>query len=333
MADFEAIGRTQTLRAVTNDIADLATTMRRQDEIKRRGDIMQENIETDIAIKKETLNQARQENKRKNTFVPLDQAGQAFDFPETKTYALQKAQAMGYVEEVGGVQGIRAGNAETFMRMMTNPENKFVGEIAQVRLNAIDSRLKQVNTALTEEKNDKKRAELMQTQKQLSSARLATLQGIDQLDKAKDLWGKFTPESIQKYFATGQQDRSVLVPVKTAAEIKADAKKTPTPEQALEDLQSIGKVKAELETIMEGGDVSDELKSKLAQFQINIGSSNKISAKAAKKYMRILDRRERYLEQFTPADVEKPETYSQTATNPETGEKVGWNGEEWVPIK
>lgn len=212
---FEDLGRTGTLRAVTNDISNLALNLRQGERQNRALGIQEKQSDLNMAIQSEQLAAIKQKRELDNKVYPIDMALGVFDDPATKKLALTKAEAMGFIEDVGGQKVIRRGDGERFLNVIMDPKGPYAEEFAQTRLNSITQQYEQATAELANlqqtKPNDKNIPVLQQQIKALANKRIGAIQSADLLKKTKPLYDKYTPESIAEYLKNGATDESVLV--------------------------------------------------------------------------------------------------------------------------
>ena len=117
MGFAEDIGRSDTLRAVTNDITGLAMDMRRGEEQKIDRESLQRIRNLEIQEKEMDI----ADKQRKNTLVPLSQFRKGM-YPTTAAYLYRGLTAFGGVEMKEGVPYARQGNIEEFQKTLEKPE-------------------------------------------------------------------------------------------------------------------------------------------------------------------------------------------------------------------
>lgn len=211
MADFlEGLGGTNTLRAVTSDISNLAVSMRTQDQQDRVFAVE----EADALMKQQAFKEEREKMRKP---VPIDTIKGAFPVPAVAEYAQKMATSLGLIEEVDGVPIIRAGDAQKMYQLLHEGDNPKI--ISALTSQHFRTNLQQVKDQLTayQQKNagkdlsqDKNYLALAQAAKQ---AQQGLVQALDQSDKLKqyyELAADYTPESVQQFMESGEA--SSLVP-------------------------------------------------------------------------------------------------------------------------
>lgn len=207
---FEDVGRSGAVARGTKQLTDTALNIRRQALAGREMDMREESSEITNAINREQLSQLRQENKRKNTIVPLNIARQAFDNPDVAQYAEQKLRGMGLIDEVSpGNEGMTVGNAEKAMQILLDPKNPYAQEMSVIRLNSLSKGIGQLDQAIAQEKNPKKLEELQQQKQALGRRHAMALNQTSMAKEVSDLTkAGYDQEQIQEFLETG--DRGVL---------------------------------------------------------------------------------------------------------------------------
>lgn len=207
---FEGAGASGSLRAANQSLQNTAFGIRRQQELKRRTDIMGEGADVQNALNMEQLNQIKTENKRKNTVIGIDTALQMFDDPEVQKYAYSKAKSMDLVKDVEGNEAITVGDGETFLKTFFDPKNPYALEASNIRLNSLTKQKTQIQQMMAQEKNPKKQEELAAA---LRQANIKYNQALNQTGLAKQAseWTRegYTQPSIQKALDAGG-DRNLL---------------------------------------------------------------------------------------------------------------------------
>lgn len=223
MALFEDIGRTNTLRAVTGDIANLALRMRQDEREETQSALTNANLKMEI-------DQKRAQDQEMKKPIPVEALSARFKAPANVEYANKLAQSLGYIEEIDGVPIIRAGNSQKIQKMLSEPSvaKQLSANATSHYRGQVDSLKQQISeyTASKEGKdlsNDKTLASLQNNLKMASESLVTSLEKSDKINQYAGLIEKgFDPKEVRQYMMTG--DESVL----TQPVSESKNKSTPT---------------------------------------------------------------------------------------------------------
>ena len=203
MGFTRGIGRTNTLQAVTRDVAGLAMDMRRD----KRAVVEQQSVQELRNMEKQQLQMKMDEHNRANKLLPIDQYLSKMT-PSVQAEVSRNLQASGMIEDVGGVQVIRAKNVASFYQNYMAPNAKQFGNL---RMNDINTSLKETQGKMAEIKQggkdiskDKNFLQLQEQEKELLQQRSEMLTVLDRASEMTELSKSYTKESIEAHM----QDRS-----------------------------------------------------------------------------------------------------------------------------
>lgn len=214
MPALEAIGRTNTLRAVTGDLQKFAQDQRNQGLREREFALKEQAVKSNLADVEFKRQQAQEQAKIANKPIPVEMISNAFPVPEVAQYAQKFASALGYVEDINGVPTIRAGKAKEIYGLLHQGDHPQV--ISGITVNHYRSQVSQIKTQLAELQQsgkdlskDKNAAALTQALKQAQMGLVSSLENADRLDTYSGYVKQgYAPENVQKAMETG--DMSLL---------------------------------------------------------------------------------------------------------------------------
>jgi len=255
MPALEAIGRTNTLRAVTGDLQRFAQDQRNQGLREREFALKEQAVKSNLADVEFKRQQAQEQAKIANKPIPVEMISNAFPVPEVAQYAQKFASALGYVEDINGVPTIRAGKAKEIYGLLHQGDHPQV--ISGITVNHYRNQVSQIKTQLAELQQsgkdlskDKNAAALTQALKQAQMGLVSSLENADRLDTYSGYVKQgYAPENVQKAMETG--DMSLLgEPVNAAS---GERSSYFTPVQTSTGIYVLNARTGELEKVKEPG--------------------------------------------------------------------------------
>ena len=211
---LEAIGRTNTLRAVTGDLRDMAR-QNRQDALQEKQFALKEKaVNSELANQALKRQTAQEEAKIKNKPIPIDSIRGVFQTPAAADYAQKLATAMGAVEDIGGVPTIRAGTAKEIYEVLNDPQHmKVIGNLNiqhyRNQVGQLQEQLNEMQQGGKDLSNDKKAMTIAQQLKQAQQGLLSSLEETDRVSTYMDLIEQgYDVGKVQQAMQSG--DMSVL---------------------------------------------------------------------------------------------------------------------------
>lgn len=214
MGALEAIGRTNTLRAVTGDITNLAQQMRQNAIQERQMGLNEQVVKSELADAEFARKKQQEQYQLENKPIPMSMITEAFPIPEVAQYATKYATALGAVEDINGVPSIRAGKAKEIYQLLHQGDHPEV--ISSLTVNHYRNKVGEIKNQLAELQQsgkdlskDKNAIALAQGLKQAQQGLVTSLEQADKLQTYTGLAKQgYSPENIQKAMETG--DMSLL---------------------------------------------------------------------------------------------------------------------------
>ena len=163
------------------------------------------------ALKRQT---AQEEAKIKNKPIPIDSIRGVFQTPAAADYAQKLATAMGAVEDIGGVQIIRAGTTKEIYEVLNDPQHmKVIGNLNirhyRNQIGQLQGQLNEMQQGGKDLSNDKKAMTIAQQLKQAQQGLLGSLEETDRVSTYMDLIEQgYDVGKVQQAMQSG--DMSVL---------------------------------------------------------------------------------------------------------------------------
>lgn len=206
---LENIGSTNTLSAVTGNIANRAIDIREQGLRDRELAVTEANAKVDRDIK-------REKQAALNKPVPIESIQQAFPIKPVADYAHKVAKSLGYVEDIDGVPVIRAGNAKKVLEYLQEGDNpQIISSLTTQHYRSGLQQTKEQMAAYTAKNpakdlsNDKQYLALAQQAQQQQQGLMGALEQADQLKTYSNYIKQgYAPGNVQKAMESG--DLSML---------------------------------------------------------------------------------------------------------------------------